>query len=68
MNRLRAITERDRLGDVAEAIENGDDFDLRRVAVLQSFDVARAGRAALLDALEEQDKADERLAGLLGAE
>ncbi len=66
MSRLRAITERDRLTEAADALERGEAVNWDRLAQLQVLDVARAGRAALLDALDEQEKADgdiERICG-----
>lgn len=58
MNRLRAITERDRLGEAAEKVERGEQVDWPQLAALQGLDTARAGRAALLDALDREDEAD----------
>ena len=66
MNRLRAMTERDRLGDVVAAIENGEPVDYGKVRQLQTLDVARAGRAALLDALDREDEADADLKRICG--
>ncbi len=65
MSRLRDLTESSRLNEVAEKIERGEDVDWNRVHTLQSLDIARAGRAALLDALDREDEADEQLRELL---
>ena len=58
MDRLREITERDRLSEVAAALERGEKVDYDRLRQLQAIDLAQAGRAALLDALEREDEAD----------
>lgn len=67
MSRLRAITERDRLGPLADQIERGEAVDIPRILALQGLDTAQAGRAALLDALDREDQADADLAEAIRA-
>jgi hypothetical protein len=66
MGRLRDITARDRLQEASAALERGETVDWRRLATLQALDVAIAGRAALLDALDHEDEQNGKLQGILG--
>jgi len=67
MSRLRTITERDRLREAAEKLERGEEVDWQQLATLQGIDVANAGRAALLDALDREDEADADIERILGS-
>lgn len=58
MDRLRKLTERDRLGEAVAKLEAGEEVDWQRLADLQPLDTVVAGRAALLDALDREDQAD----------
>lgn len=66
MSRLRTITERDRLAPLAEKIAQGEAPAIPRGLALQTLDLAQAGRAALLDALDQQEKADARVVAEIG--
>ena len=68
MSRLRAITERDRIAEATDALERGETVDWQKIAALQANDVVEAGRAALLDALDREDKADEDFGRTAGGE
>ena len=61
MSRLQKLTERDRLAPVIAQLEQGEDVDIPRVLTLQTLDIAQTGRAAMLDALDQQEKADAQL-------
>lgn len=66
MSRLRALTERDRLSPIAKQIAQGETVDIPRGLALQTLDIAQSGRAALLDALDQQEKADARVVAEIG--
>ncbi len=51
--------ENSRLVKVIEQVEAGEKVDWARVGLLQTLDVARAGQQALVEALEQQDEANE---------
>lgn len=46
------ITIPDRLAAITDAIERGEAVDYRKVALLQSLDLVRAGRQFVEDAIE----------------
>lgn len=50
----------DRLAAAIESIEKGEPVDARKLATLQALDLVRAGRQFVIDAVEEQEAADER--------
>ena len=66
MSRLRAITKNDRLAGIVERLEHGEPAGMQNLAAVQPFEMARAGRAALLDALDREDEADANAKQLLG--
>ncbi len=59
------ITSPNRLKDIVEALEKGEPVDYGRVATLQVFDIAIAGRQAVEDAVRFQETEDERIRELL---
>jgi len=67
MSRLRVITERDRLAEAAEQVEQGERVDWSKVATLQALDIAAAGRAALVDALDREAEADAEFEQIFGS-
>ena len=60
-SRLAAMADTTRLDGIAERIEQGEDVDWRGGLFLESLDLVRAGRIALVEALEREDEADEQL-------
>lgn len=60
-SRLAAMADTTRLDGIAERIEQGEGVDWRRVLFLGSLDVVRAGRIALVEALQREDEADDQL-------
>lgn len=66
MSRLRALTEHDFLGEAMEAVEKGEPVDWGRLSTLGALNVARSGRAALLDSLDAQDEHYANAERLLG--
>ena len=60
MSRLDGMNATDRIGDVAGQLERGEPVDWGRLPMLQVTDIARAGRAALLDAIDREKEADEQ--------
>lgn len=50
----------DRLSGLIESIEKGEPVDTRKLATLQALDLVRAGRQFVIEAIEQQEAADER--------
>ncbi len=59
------ITTPNRLKEVVEKLEKGESVDYGRVATLQMFDLAMAGREFVEDAARFQEAEDERIRELL---
>jgi len=55
------ITLPDRLGEVAEAVAEGQDVDLGRVLCLQALDAAMADEQFAREAVTRQEEADDQL-------
>lgn len=72
MNRLRRYLERNRLAELVDKIDAGQAIadDLAKLAAVQPFEAAAAGRAAVVDAIDREDQAnadfERTLAGLAG--
>ena len=66
MGKLRTLTERDLLAEAMETLGRGEVVDWKSLALLQTLNIASAGRASLVDALEREDEADADLERILG--
>lgn len=58
MNKLRELVNKDRLGEVISKVEGGQVVDLKQLTSLQLLDFAMIGRYRLIDALDDEEKAD----------
>ncbi len=59
------MLENNRLAEVIEQVEKGEEVDVDRALALQSLDAVRAGQLFLVDALKREDEADEQFKQLV---
>lgn len=61
-NQATRMLEQNRLVGVMEDIEADRPVDVGKVAILQSFDLVRAGQLFVADAMKREDQIDEQFA------
>lgn len=58
MSRLRQFLESSRLAKCIGQVERGEPVDVKRIALLQALDAARAGELFLLDWIDGEETED----------